>query len=345
MSKKWKRASAVLVVAVAGGALAAWFFMSRHLDRAKDDPKLLRLYGNVDIRKVELGFRVSGRLKTMAFEEGQSVKAGVQLGALDDQPFQDEVRLDRAQVAEADAALSKLEHGSRHQEIAQAHATVDEATATAENARLSLARAKQLLADGATTQAAFDNAEATSRASEARLASATDKLDLTVAGSRHEDVAAGRATLLAAQARLAAAQTNLDASHLRSPSDGVVISRVREPGAIVSPADVVYVVAILRPVAVRAYVAESALGRIHPGMEVTVTSDTTPRQPVSGRIGFISPEAEFTPKSVETPELRTDLVYRLRIVIDNPGQDLRQGMPVTVQINTDTPPPTAEGAR
>ena len=255
------------------------------------------------------------------------------------------MRLDEAQVAEADAALSKIEHGSRHQEISQAHAAVDEAMATAENDRRSLARSKELLADGATTRAAFDDAQAGSRAAEARLASAKDKLDLTVAGSRYEDVAAARATLLAAQARLAAAQTNLDSSHLRAPSEGVVISRVREPGAIVSPADVVYVLSLLRPVAVRAYVAESELGRIHPGMEVTVTSDTTARKPVSGRVGFISPEAEFTPKSVETPELRTDLVYRLRIVIDDPGQDLRQGMPVTVQIATDAPPAIKEGAR
>jgi HlyD family secretion protein len=340
MSTMRKRALVGLGVVLAGGALAFWLFQSGQLGRHADDPRSLRLFGNVDIRQVELGFRVAGRLKTVAYEEGQAVTAGLELAALDDQPFQDEVRLDQAQVAEADAALSKLEHGSRHQEIAEAHAAVDEATATAQNARLSLARARQLLADGATTQAAFDDAQANARAAEARLASAKDRLDLMVAGSRYEDVNAASATLLAAQARLAAAQTNLDATHLRAPSDGVVISRVREPGAIVSPADIVYVIALARPVVVRAYVAETQLGRIHPGMEVTVSSDRSPRQPATGHIGFISPEAEFTPKSVETPELRTDLVYRLRIVVDDPGPDLRQGMPVTVQITTDPTSPT-----
>ena len=109
---------------------------------------------------------------------------------------------------------------------------------------------------------------------------------------------------------------------------------MRETGAIVAPADIVFVLSLTEPVWVRTYVSEPDLGRIHPGMKVKVSSDTRPNDTYDGTIGFISPVAEFTPKTVETPELRTDLVYRLRIVVDKPGEDLRQGMPVTVRLPT-----------
>jgi HlyD family secretion protein len=114
----------------------------------------------------------------------------------------------------------------------------------------------------------------------------------------------------------------------------VVTSRVREPGAIVSPNDVVYVVALTGSVWVRAYVSETDLGKLHPGTEVAVQSDAAPGHVYRGHVGFISPTAEFTPKSVETPELRTALVYRLRVIVDTPDPGLRQGMPVTVHVAT-----------
>jgi HlyD family secretion protein len=137
-----------------------------------------------------------------------------------------------------------------------------------------------------------------------------------------------------AQARLSAAQTTLDDTRLVAPSDGVVISRVHELGAIVSPNDIVYVLSLTRSVWVRAYVAETQLGKLRQGMDVAVFSDASPHHPSHGHVGFVSPTAEFTPKSVETPELRTDLVYRLRVIVDDPDPGLRQGMPVTVQIQT-----------
>ncbi len=336
---------AILPLVLVGAGLAVWLVRSSHFGGHPEAPSTFQLYGNVDIRQVELGFRVSGRLRTMAFEEGQSVTAGTELAALDASPFEDQVRLDEAQVAEAEATFQKLQHGSRHEEVAQARAAVAEASASFENARQNLERAQHLFADGAVTRAALDDAQAASRTTEARWASARDRLELSIAGSRREDVAAGRAALAAAQARLAVAQTALADTRLLAPSDGVVISRVREPGAIVSPLDTVYVLSLVRPVAVRAYVAETQLGKIHPGMEVTVTSDSAPRQPVRGRIGFISPAAEFTPKAVETAELRTELVYRLRIVVDDPGPELRQGMPVTVQVPTEPAPSPRELTR
>jgi HlyD family secretion protein len=169
---------------------------------------------------------------------------------------------------------------------------------------------------------------------QARQAAAAQGLRLLDEGTRAEDLAAARANLEAAQARLAMAQTALADTRLLAPQAGVVLSRVREPGAIVAPGEVAYVVSLTRPVWVRAYVGEEELGRVHPGLEVAVVTDSAPGRPYRGRIGFISPVAEFTPKSVETPDLRADLVYRLRVVVDQPDEGLRQGMPVTVRVAT-----------
>jgi HlyD family secretion protein len=136
-----------------------------------------------------------------------------------------------------------------------------------------------------------------------------------------------------AQAQLASAQTDLNDAEIHSPSDGVVITRAEEPGAIVPSGNTVLTVSLYNPVWVRAYISESDLGDVHPGEEVEVFTDTQPDHPYHGKVGFVSPEAEFTPKSVETTDLRTSLVYRLRIVIDDSGPQLRQGMPCTVKIH------------
>lgn len=300
--------------------------------RAPSD--LLTLYGNVDIRQVELGFRVAGRLKVMQFEEGQSVKAGAVMAALDSRTFEDELHAAQAEAAAQAANLDKAIAGARPPELARARAAVNEADASYQNARIAQQRAERLFATQAISRAQYDDAVAAERTSSARLASAKEALRLLVEGTRSEDIAAARAMLGVSQARVASAQTALDDTRLVSPSDGVAISRVREPGAIVSPNDVVYVLSLTSPVWVRAYASEAQLGKLHPGMEVAVSYDAAPGRKLKGHIGFISPTAEFTPKSVETPELRTDLVYRMRIIVDEPDLGLRQGMPVTVQINT-----------
>ncbi len=166
----------------------------------------------------------------------------------------------------------------------------------------------------------------------ARRNSAREALTLIEEGSRSEDIAAARAELAAAQAALASARTALADTELRAPSEGIVLSRVREAGAIVSPSDIVYAIALSEPMWIRSYVSEPNLGRLAPGMRVEIVTDGAPDKPYSGTVGFISPVAEFTPKTVETPELRTHLVYRFRVVVDKGSDGLRQGMPVTIRL-------------
>jgi HlyD family secretion protein len=330
--KKLRKVVAVLVV-VAGG-VTGWLYATGRIGGTHEPPRELTLYGNVDVRQVELGFRAAGRLQTMHFEEGQAVEAGAVLASLDARPFEDQLRGAQAQVAVQQATLDKLVAGSRPAEVARAKAAVEENRAAKGYADTELERTRKLVDARALPGADLDTARANSRQADARLTSVQESLRLIVQGSRGEDIAAGRATLQVAQANLASVQTALDDTRLLAPSAGVVTSRVREPGAIVSPNDTVYVIALTQTVWVRAYVSEAALGKLHPGMEIAVRSDTEPQHPYRGHVGFISPTAEFTPKSVETPELRTALVYRLHVVVDGPAPGLRQGMPVTVVVTT-----------
>lgn len=320
-----------IVILLAAGAAAWWYGLPQKLGWLPERSREFALYGNVDIRQVSLGFRVNGRLASLAVDEGDMIKSGDVLGKLDATPNEAAVASAEANVTALQATLDKLKAGPRPTEIAQAQASYDESLAALSNANIAYDRARQLRPQGTISEASLDEATANRSMAAARADSVNQALKLLQEGTRVEDIAAAEAQLKAAQSALVSARISLGDTELRAPNDGVILSRVREPGAIVSPADTVFVLSLTQPVWVRSYVAEGDLGRLHPGMKVQVTSDTQPDKPYEGTIGFISPVAEFTPKSVETPELRTDLVYRLRIVIDKPGPDLRQGMPVTVR--------------
>jgi HlyD family secretion protein len=327
-----RRLVPLLAVLLLAGLAAWWFDLASVLDWRDTGNGRLTLYGNVDIRQVQLGFRVNGRVAEMNFDEGDAIKPGDVLARLDAKPYEDAVAAAKAQADNLRATLDKLVAGPRQAEIAQARAALDERVADYENAKLAFDRSFKLRPGQTISEAALDNARANRDGAQARVASAQQALDLLVEGSRKEDIAAAKASLEGAEANLSAAQTSLADTELKAPAAGVILSRLREPGAIIATSDIIFVLSLDRPVWVRSYIPETELGRIHPGLDVTVTSDSAPDKPYRGKVGFISPVAEFTPKSVETPELRTDLVYRLRIVIDEPDQGLRQGMPVTVHV-------------
>lgn len=260
---------------------------------------------------------------------------------LDPEPYRREVQEARAQVASLQARLDLLQSGYRPQEIAQAKAVVAEREVTRENAERLARRQEELVAVKAVSQQDFEDAEARLREAEARLKSAREQLALLESGFRTEEVSQAQAELARAQAGLASAQLRLEDTELKAPSDGVVLTRAHEPGAIVQSGATVLTVSLQNPVWVRAYINEPNLGRVYPGMPVEVISDSRPNQPYRGQIGYISPRAEFTPKNVETAELRTSLVYRLRVVVENADHGLRQGMPVTIRL----PSNSTESAR
>ena len=317
-------------IAVASIAAAGYWWLSREPNRNS----ALTLYGNVDIREVDLAFRQPGRIVKMDFEEGATVKAGDVMAELDAQPYRDALAVAEAEVQRARAELEKLRRGNRPQEIAQAAESVRQAEAVLRNAESDFKRQSALVAMQSTSQRVVDAARSSRDQAEAALASAKQALALKREGSRREDIAAAEAWLAAAEASAAQARTALADTRLVSQANATVLSRVREPGSVVNASAAVYSLSLRDPVYVRAYASEPNLGRIVPGAKVAVRTDSSGKL-YQGQIGFISPRAEFTPKSVETTDLRTDLVYRLRIVVANADDGLRQGMPVTIHVATD----------
>jgi HlyD family secretion protein len=329
MNRKHAAILILLAVGLAIGTRLLW--PTRNQARAE-----VVLHGNVDIREVDLAFRQPGRIATLKFDEGAAVRQGELLAELDTQPFDDALALARANRAQAQADLDKVRHGSRTQEIAQAGAAVQQATAALQEAERNLARQTTLSETGAASERTLDAARSVRDQARAALTSAEQALALRREGSRKEDVAAAEARLAAAEAQLAQAQTARADTRLIAPSDGLIAARVREVGSMATSATTVYTLSLQDPVYVRAYVSQPQLTRVRPGSAVSVKADGTD-EVFKGTVGFISPKAEFTPKSVETTELRTDLVYRVRIVLPGAAKALRQGMPVSVSVDEGQP--------
>lgn len=313
-------------------ALAAGYVYYNQTDHYPSNE--IHLHGNVDIRDVDLGFRVKGRLETMLHDEGDWVQKGEKLATLDDKPFIVEVENQNAQVEQALANLQKLKTGNRPQEIQQAIALVKEKEAAYQNAKRVLERQSDLVKRNLASKQTFDDALTQSKETEAQLNTAREALTLAKEGFRVEDIAQGLAQLNAAKARLATATINLEDTILFAPSDGTILTRIREPGAIIEQGTPVFTLSLINPIQVRAYLSEKDLGRVKPGSSVLIYTDSYPNQPLKGQVGFISPQAEFTPKNIETKDLRTDLVYRIRIIVEDSTNILKQGMPVDIVINT-----------
>jgi len=320
------RKRVLLIAGVLAACVIAWLVVRNGADKGQG----LKLYGNVDIREVELSFRVPGRLAEVRVDEGDAVKAGDVLAVLDAQRYRDALAKAVGDRDVAAANMAKFHAGYRLEEVAQARAAVAQVEAQVENAVRVARRREELLKSGAISAQERDDAVASRDALLAELQSARKGLQLQASGFRAEEVLGAEAALRSAEASVAAAMTDLADTEIIAPSDGTVLSRVREPGAMAAAGANVLVVSLHKPVWVRAYVPEPSLGKVHLGMAVKVHTDSRPDKPYSGVVGFISPVAEFTPKNVETEALRTDLVYRLRIVVDDPDEGIRQGMPVTI---------------
>ncbi|CDW95149.1 MAG TPA: efflux RND transporter periplasmic adaptor subunit [Thiomonas arsenitoxydans] len=315
----------LLVVLVAGGAY--WW-----TQRAKPVSNTLTLYGNIDIRQVQLAFNDAGRVSELLVQEGDAVRKGQVVARIDAVRYQDAVNRAQAALLAQQNVLAKLKAGSRPQEIAEARAGVDAALAAQANAKATYARQKTLVESGFLPRQSLDNVTQQLDTAAAGVQRARQALSLAVQGPRKEDIAAAEAMVKADESALALAQRQLTDAVLYSPENGVVENRILEVGDMAAPQTPVMTIAVNNPVWVRAYVPETELGKIAPGMRADILTDSFPGQPFKGWVGNISPTAEFTPKSVQTTELRAQLVYRVRVYACNPDQKLRLGMPVTVQV-------------
>ncbi len=321
-------------LAAVGGREWLWPLLS-----PKEFSNELVLYGNVDIRQVQLAFNGNDRIAAMQVKEGDRVRPGQLLASLDARRLQASVARAQAQVEAQKQIVARLEAGTRIEEIRKARADVQLAEADVKNARRTLDRRRSLAGQKAASQQEADDAEAAAEVATARWNANKALLDMAVAGPRKEDIAEAKAMLNNYQAQLALAKNELADASLFAPSAGIVQDRILEPGDMASPQRSVYTLALTAPLWVRAYVSEPALGKISVGMAAAVETDSFPGKRYPGWVGFISPTAEFTPKSVEVRQLRTRLVYQVRVFVNNPQDELRLGMPATVFVPLDQPRP------
>jgi HlyD family secretion protein len=324
------RIGMALAVAVALAAGLTWWLADGH--KRSDQ---LELYGNVDLRQADVPFNASERVLEVLVQEGDHVKRGQLLARLDPTRIQPQVARAEADVAGQQQVVNRLRAGNRPEEIAQAKANVVSAQADSANARRQYNRLVELSrssAGRAVSQQDLDSARATLDVADARLAVNRKALDLQLAGPRKEDIAQAEAQLQSDQAQLDLLRRQLADTELHAPLDGVVRSRLIEPGEIASPQKAAFTLAIVDPKWVRAYVGERDLPHVREGLAASVTTDGL-ASPFEGWIGFISPMAEFTPKTVQTEELRSSLVYEIRVFVKDPSDRLRLGMPATVHLS------------
>ena len=278
MSKK--KIIIVILIILALGALL--FFVLKK----RENPNELTLYGNIEIRQVDLSFQVGGIIKKMYKEEGDSVKAGELLAELDDRDYKSNLQ--------------------------KAQADVNKTRALKNDAASQFTRNAPLADDNTISKQEYD----------------------TLKNAREQTIADYEAAL----AQRDYAQNQFDYTKIYSPDEGVVMVRVQEPGATVNKGQIVYSISKTKPVWIRAYVKESDLGNIKYGQNVQVYTDTVnpqtgQKRKYKGYVGYISPVSEFTPKTVQSTDLRTNLVYRIRVYIYDIDEYLRQGMPTTIKVD------------
>lgn len=320
----------ILVVLVSAVILGVRWFLQAEGNQSASE---LRIYGNIDIRNADLAFNEQERIAQVLVEEGDRVTAGQVLARLQTNRLEAQIKEAEAQIAAQQEVVKRFEAGTRPQEIEQAHAEVAAAWARVKNAMKNYERIRETSGAGATSQQALDNIRAQLDVDQAQLTVKEKALNLALEGPRKEDIAAAKNNLETLKASLSLLKIRLADMTLTSPSAGVIQNRILEPGEMASPNRPVVTLALTDPKWVRAYVPEPDLGRINLGMKAKVLSDSFPDQKFEGWIGFISPVAEFTPKTVETEDLRTKLVYEVRVFVHDTKDLLRLGMPTTVIVD------------
>lgn len=323
MNTKKKRLIGLTVVAVL--ALAGWGCY-KYMNTSDG----LKLYGAIDMRTVNLAFEESGRMQEMLVEEGSKVAPKDVIAKLDDRRYLIAYNNAQSALDTAQAELTLLSAGPRPQEVEVARAKVSAMKSQLALSTRTCHRERKL--GEATSVMRRDQACSQMKVDQAQLQEAQKTLDLVLAGTRQEEIDVAKARVQQARTVLADAKRALENCTLRSPGEGVIRSRMKEPGDMVSANAPIVELALMNPLWARVYIDEVNLGKIAMGQSVKLTVDSYPEQVFEATVGFISTVAEFTPKTVQTEAIRTHLVYEVRLTVSDPNGLLRLGMPVTAQL-------------
>lgn len=317
------------------GALAvtsgAYIYVRSAADRAADG--FIRISGNIEAHESVVSFKVQGRIVELPVQEGQFVKQGDLLARLDDDDYRQQVSVDEAIVRTREAELELAMAGSRTQEIQAAKQSLIDAKADLELKRTEFTRRQALLAEQGVSREDVDSAATQLKRAQATYERVKHSYDQIVEGTRKEEIAVRRANLELAREALKMSRVKLAYTVLSAPVSGVALVRQAELGEVVSPGTPVVTIADIDHVWMRGYINETDLGRLRWGQPARVRIDTYPNRAYQGRVSFISSQAEFTPKSVETYKERVTLVYRIKIDLDNPNHELKPGMPAEAVID------------
>jgi HlyD family secretion protein len=320
----------VLLLAAAG---SYYFFYYKPNSEQPAGPRAeLKLSGNIEAHETALSFKVPGRIVKLPIQEGQWLEAGVEVAQLEGDDFRQQVQLDESALRVREAELQLAMAGSRKQEIAALEQSVADAEAELRQRLIDFDRAETLYKKDAGSKQARDAAETGVKRARATLERVKEQLDQAREGTRKEQIQVSQANVAQAKERIRLSRLNLDYSVLRAPTAGVVLVRHSELGEMVAAGTPVATLADLDHVWLRAYIPETDLGRVKWGQEVSVKTDTFPDKTYRGRVSFIAAKAEFTPKSIETHRERVTLVYRVKIDVENPGRELKPGMPADATV-------------
>ncbi|MCG3675690.1 efflux RND transporter periplasmic adaptor subunit [Aliarcobacter butzleri] len=291
----------------------------------------LTFYGNIDTRTVNVGFRFLGKIENITKDEGEIVKKDEILVKLDTASLEKSLEELNEKIFASKLELSKLQTGYRQEEILEAKAAMEEAIENLNKTKDTYNRQANLFKTKSTSEENFTISQLNYKQALATLDKAKALYELRKNGYRNEDIKIQESNLKSLEIQAEKLKIDLNDSLIKAPVDGVILTRFKEIGAITNAGESILEIAKTDEFWVRAYIDEKNLGNIKPGLKMSIQTDSRSEN-YEGVIGFISPVAEFTPKNIETQELRADLVYSFRVIVKNPDDKIRQGMPVTLKI-------------
>ncbi len=297
-----------------------------------NDNSTMKLSGNIEVTECNIGFKVPGKIASLKVDEGSRVNKGDLLAELSSGDIKALVDQGRAALEEAKVKLAELKAGSRRQEKEKARADTGSLEAELARARKDFERAQTLYTNGAISASRYDSAKSAYETRLAQLRGAKQHQSLVEEGPRREDIKAAGLRVIQLEASLAGMEEKLSDTKLFAPISGVVFRKNVELGEVVQGGAAVFTIGDLDHPWVKVYVKEDKLSLVKYGQKARVAVDTFKDRSYDGTVTFISSEAEFTPKNVQTHEERVKLVFGVKVTVENKNQELKPGMPADVLI-------------